>query len=178
MNKIFTKTLSIVMALLMVFACFALVGCSKDEDDNTKTTAANSDNGDAQGTADEVPATTAAVVKSAALGKVYKPTMAFKNVDGISEEISLETVYGTGYAKHGDELVFNDDGTFTAYIGVTAGPETVTGTYEFKSASEIVLTYNNDKVETATAISFDINDDIQEFRLAKGDYYIIFMRAE
>ncbi|MBE6737245.1 MAG: copper resistance protein NlpE [Ruminococcaceae bacterium] len=177
MNKIFTKTLSIVMALLMVFTCFALVGCAKSDEDNSKTTAATEATkatDDAQSTADEVPATTAPVVKKSVLGKIYKPTEAFKN----GENVNLETVYGTGYAKHGDELVFNEDGTFTAYIGVTAGPETTTGTYEIKSASEIVLTYNNDKIETATAVTFNIDETIQQLRIAKNDVFVIFTRAE
>lgn len=172
MTKIIKKTLALVMAILMVVTCFALVGCDKDSDEKTTTTATNATQDEAS--ADEVPATTAPVVKTSLLGKIYKPTEAFKN----GESVNLETVFGTGYAKHGDELVFNEDGTFTAYIGVTAGPDASTGTYEVKSGSEVVLTYNNDKTETATAVTFNVDETIQQLRIAKGDVFVIFSRAE
>lgn len=173
MNKTIKKTLALVMAILMVVTCFALVGCDKDEDEKTTTSATETSTND-EATVDEIPATTAPVVKKSVLGKIYKPTEAFRN----GESVNLETVYGTGFAKHGDELVFNEDGTFTAYIGVTAGPDASTGTYEIKSGSEVVLTYNNDKTEAATAVTFNVDETIQQLRIAKGDVFVIFTRAE
>ncbi len=173
MNKMIKKTLALVMAILMVVTCFALVGCTNDEDEATTTNAAT-ENATTQATADEVPATTAPVVKKSVLGKTYKPTEAFKN----GESVGLDSVYGSAFAEHGGELVFNEDGTFTAYIGVTAGPDASTGTYEIKSGSEIVLTYKNDKTETATAVTFNVDETIQQLRIAKDDVFVIFTRVE
>ena len=179
MKKIFTNKLAILMVLVMAFSCFALFGCSNaDGTDTTTTTTAAADdaqqNNDASTGDEAANVATTAPAEVKVLGKVYKPYLARK--DG--KDVDLETVFGTGYAKHGDELVLNDDGTFTAYIGVTAGPDAATGTYEYNEQSNIVLKYNNDKTEEAVIVTYGENGSVQEFRILKGDVYVLFMRAE
>ena len=185
MNKLFTKKLALVMALMLALCSFVFVGCNKEEEKeaNTTTTTVAAASEDEVATNAEGEVVTNAegevvtIIKTEdtapVLAKKYKPTEAYK--DG--ESVSLDVVFGKDYAKHGDEMVFNEDGTFTAYIGVTGKPESAKGTYKLVGNSAIELSYDNDKIETATLITFDLDNNVVEFKIIKNDYHVIFAQG-
>ena len=168
MIKSFKNKLALLLAVVVAFSSFALFGCGNDKADDTKTTTSANENTSA--TEDEVADVTEEE-KVPTLAKVYKPSQAFQN----GKEVHLDTVFGTGYAQYGDELVFNEDGTFTAYIGVTAGADSSTGTYKIVGTTGLELCYNNDKTESAVLTTVDVNNNVVDLRLEKNDYYIIFV---
>ena len=187
MTKLFTKKLALVMALLMVFSSFALFGCGKDDsaDDGNTTAATETDtNKDSSTTADEVTTdsvtedvitvTSAEDAEPIKLAKSYKPAQAFKS----GEEVGLDVVFGSGYKEYGGELVFNEDGTFSAAFGVTAGPDTTTGTYKIvPDTATIELVYNNDTTETASLITTDLENNVIELSIVKDGYTVIFKKG-
>ena len=182
MNKNFKNRLALLMAVIVALSAFAFVGCANDaantdtEKNTTTTTVADNTKDDGASAPTEEPATSVTTPEKVdyTLAKVYKPYKAFK--DG--KEVSLETVFGHGYAQYGDELVFNPDGTFSAYIGVTAGADASTGTYSLtlnsNNTPEVELHYNNDKVENAVIVTLGINNNAVELQMIKYDYYILF----
>lgn len=179
MNKLFKNKLALIMVVMMAFCSFSFVGCTtlkkyNETADETTTVATTQDEATTDEPATFVPAPTE---KDFTLAKVYKPYTAF--TDG--KEVSLETIYGTGYVKYGDELTFNTDGTFTAYIGVTAGNDSSTGTYKLRltnnSQPEIELCYNNDTTTVASVVTLDVDNNVVEFRLEQNGSYILFKDA-
>ena len=174
MNKSFRKTLAIVLAAVLMLTAFA--GCSllnKESDAKTSTSDEASVDEVATVAVDEtVPVTE--VPKDPVLAKVYKPTAAYK--DG--KEVSLDTIFGKGYAEYGDEFSFYEDGTFTKYIGVTANPDSVTGTYKFLSTTEIELTFNNDKTDSVTVITTDVDNNAVEIKMIINDCHVIFEQVK
>lgn len=170
MNKNFLKKLALLMALLTAFSSFALAGCGKaSEEDNTTTTSAVS----SEDEADVTTAATEAKPQVAVLKKSYKPAEAF-DLEGNS--VALETIFGTGYAKHGDELIFNEDGTFTMYIGVYANPDSVKGTYKVNSTTEVVLTFDNDTQKSAVITVTDLESNAIELRIPMNEDYNVMFR--
>jgi len=187
MIKIFKNKMALVMALVMVLSSFALFGCATDEakDDNA-TTAATEQTTTNDGTvadsspdfaeSDGQPATAPQTVNGSTILKKYTPSAAFEG-NGSGTPVALETVFGTAYKKYNDGLTFNDDGTFTMSIGVTAGPDTTNGTYKITSASNIELTFNNDKKFEGVVITVDGNGIAKELRITVNDYYVIFTQS-
>lgn len=162
MKKLFnSKKIALVLALMLMLSCMVFAGCIGDADTATGDEATTTE------------ATQAATKSEDEIYAKFKPTEAFKN----GEAVSLETVYGTGYAEYGDELILYNDGTFTAYIGVTGNPDSVKGTYAIGDYSEITLQYDNDTTETATAVTFDVKEEVQQIRILKGEVYVIFTRV-
>ena len=179
MNKSFRNKLALLMAVMVAFCSFSFVGCvyvSNDEAtaDEAAVTTTESKNDSEVSDGDAAGVVTTPDKKDYVLAKVYKPFQAFK--DG--EEVNLDTVFGKGYAQYGDELVFNTDGTFTAYIGVNAGADSTTGTYELRLTNndvpEIELCYNNDTKEIAAVTTINVDNNVVELRLEKNGYYILF----
>lgn len=171
MNKKFFKKLALLMALLTVFSSFALVGCGKaDDEDNTTTTAAASTEDEAAVTETDStePAPAFAILKSS-----YKTAEAF---DLTGKSVDLETVFGTGYAKNGDELILNDDGTFTMYIGVYANPDSVKGTYKVKSLTEVEFLFDNDTTKSAVITAIDGEYNAVELRIPMHEEYNVIFR--
>lgn len=161
MKKLFnSKKIALILAVMLMLSCMVFAGCNGDTD---------------TATGDEVTttATTEATKSENEIYAKFKPTEAFK--DG--EAVDLETVFGTGYAKYGDELILYNDGTFTAYIGISSNPDATRGTYAIGDYSEIELLYDNDTTETATAVTFDVKDEVQQIRILKGEVYVIFTRV-
>ncbi len=156
------KKIALVLAVMLMLSCLMLTGCK----------------GDAGATADEAttaattaPAVTVADKEFASLKESYKPAMAF-DLEG--NPVELTTVYGSAFKEHSGELCFKKDGTFTAYIGVYANEDSVTGTYKVLSQTEIELTYNNDTTKTAVITVIDVDVNAVEIRLPVGDYNVIF----
>jgi len=104
------------------------------------------------------------------LFKNYEPTMAFFN----GTEVNLESIFGKDYQKYNDGLTFNDDGTFTMSIGVTAGPKSTKGTYTVVSNMCVELTFDNNTKADCMFISIDSNGFAVELRIKINDYYVIF----
>lgn len=172
MNKKFFKKLALLMALLTVFSSFALVGCGKaDEEDNkTTTTVAVSTEDEAAVTDSDSsePEPEFAILKNS-----YKTAEAF---DLTGKSVPLETVFGTGYAKNGDELILNDDGTFTMYIGVYANPDSVKGTYKVKSMTEVEFLFDDDTTKSAVVTVIDGDYNAVELRIPMHEEYNVIFR--
>lgn len=160
-----TRITALLMSLLMVVSCVMLSACSKKNDDTA--------------TPDEIiiesaPVTTNAAKdekKFAVLKESYKPAMAF---DQTGKSVELTKVYGSAFKEYGGELCFNEDGTFTAYIGVYANANNVTGTYKVLSMTEIQLNYNNDTTQNAVITATDMEGNAVEIRIVESDYNVIF----
>ncbi len=161
------KITAMLMAILMLVSCVMLTACTNK---NGGTSTADEE---ATATADSAPVTDAASndKKFAVLKDSYKPAMAF---DLKGESVDLAQVYGSGFKKHGGELCFKEDGTFTAYIGVYGNANDVTGTYKVLSMTEIELKYNNDTTVNAVITATDLEGNAVEIRIPESDYNVIF----
>ena len=161
MKKLFSsKKIALILAVMLMLSCMVFAGCSGDADTATPD--------------EETTAATEATRSENEIYAKFKPTEAFKE----GEAVDLETVFGTGYAKYGDELVLYNDGTFTAYIGVSSNLDATKGTYAIGDYSEITLQYDNDTTEEATAVTFDVKNEVQQIRILKGEVYVIYSRVD
>lgn len=160
------KITAMLLAILMLVSCVMLSACTKKGTDTSSADEAST------ATADSAPVTNAADEKKfAVLKDSYKPAMAF---DLTGKSVDLAQVYGSGFKKHGGELCFKEDGTFTAYIGVYGNANDVTGTYKVLSMTEIELKYNNDTTVNAVITATDVDGNAVEIRIPESDYNVIF----
>lgn len=92
------------------------------------------------------------------------------------KDFSLQNFYGTGI-QYGGRLIFNEDGTFSKYIGITDGDvDSHEGKYSFSDYS-ILLEYYDGNVENAEYIAD--TDEImlqQEEYITKNTVYEYFVR--
>lgn len=98
----------------------------------------------------------------------WSPSSATEN----GEEISLQEVYGSAIS-YGGYLTFNEDGTYTEFIGVYS-PETeddLQGTYTV-SGNTITLS-----TKAGTQKVLDYSDDVIEEEIYEGTY-VSFEKAE
>ena len=92
------------------------------------------------------------VNKNYFVGK-WKPYMAEQN----GKEINLREVYGSGIS-YGGELVLNDDGTYTEFIGIYSQDniDDLQGTYKvYGNGQRAVLTTNNGKTKVLGCLNLD-----------------------
>lgn len=115
------------------------------------------------------------VNKNYFVGK-WKPYKAEQN----GMEISLREVYGSGIS-YGGELILNDDGTYTAFIGVYSQDNIydLQGTYKTdKNDETVVLTSKSGKIQKLELLEYtNVNSSDIIIRLVlEDDIYVYFTK--
>lgn len=101
----------------------------------------------------------------------WKPVKAINK--NTNEEEKLDVVYGTSYSQYGGSLKFNNDSTFSIWIGAGRDDGSHNGTYTVSEYGIDVKYANN----TSDKYKYEIKDgEISQIIAPQGDYDIYFIK--
>lgn len=169
------KALCLLISVFLIISCLAFSACTPKTPDNTdpatEDISVTTIPTEAETTAPETTADTSTSIK---LSASYIPSKAF---DENGSEVSIYVVYGSSLRDSGGSLCFNEDGTFTTYIGVFGNVNNESGTYKILSDTEIEMLYNNDSTETAVITQVDSDGAVTELKMPHRGYEVVFTQA-
>lgn len=157
------------ICVLSVVSCMMFAACTPD-DASVKEPATTADSAAVADTTAE-DTTAEATDIALTLKSEYAPVTAY---DEEGAEVDINVVYGTGYATYGGSLCFDDNGTFTTYIGVFGNPNEESGAYKIVSDTEIELSYGSGKEGSAYILNTDSNGAVTEIKMSHRGFDVVF----
>lgn len=165
MNKV-KKIFPCVLAL--VIFCSMFTACKPNDVDATEPSVTVTETPSSSPTE---PVTTQTQEFSIKLLSSYAPT---KALDADGNTVDISSVYGSSYRDYGGSLCFEEDGTFTTFIGAFGNVNNESGTYKIISDTQIEMLYNNDTTEIATVLKVDSELNVTELIMPHRSFDVVF----